>query len=150
MIIDRLENARRYEGLHPGFPRAFDFLRQPEMSALADGRLEILGERLYVLMSHAAGRGQGNARLEAHRKYLDIQYVVHGIDVIGWKPLRACCAIETPYDAARDIVFFRDSCDTWLSLPAGTFAVFFPDDAHAPLAGEGPAHKAVVKIVVDW
>ena len=54
------------------------------------------------------------------------------------------------FDAARDVTFFSDRPDSWLSLPAGHFAIFFPDDAHAPLAGRGTLKKAIVKIAIDW
>ncbi len=53
-----------------------------------------------------------------------------------------------PYDEARDIVFFGDAPQTWTVLPTGKYMIFFPDDAHAPLAAAGPNTKAVIKVAV--
>ena len=78
----------------------------------------------------------------------DIQFTIDGNEEIGWKPLADCALTSEPYDEAKDIMFFRDRPDSWLSLPAGRLAIFFPDDAHAPLAGRGTLKKAIVKIAV--
>jgi beta-galactosidase beta subunit len=55
---------------------------------------------------------------------------------------------RSSYDAEKDIVFFDDAPETWFRVPAGSFAVFFPEDAHAPLAGEGEVRKVIVKVAV--
>ena len=94
------------------------------------------------------GRGAEQALLEFHRRYIDIQFVVAGIDLIGWLPTPSCQRVSTPYDEAKDVGFFYDRPATWLSVAAGQFALFFPEDAHAPLAGQGAVHKAVVKVAV--
>jgi len=150
MIQDRLENAERYYGLHPGFRVAFEFLKTQNLRELPLGRQEIDGTRLFVLVARDPGRGRAGAKLEAHRKYIDIQYVIAGDEVIGVQPTVECKAIAEPYNPARDIIFFADKVEKWISLPPGTFIVFFPEDAHAPLAGDGEVHKAVVKVAVDW
>src|SRR5207248_8295490 len=141
-----LVRASRYEPLHALFGRALDFLRRPDLAALPDGKHTILDDRLFALIARGQGRGREQSPLESHRRYIDIQYVVAGSDQIGWLPTPACQRVSSPYDAAKDIGFFFDRPATWLALSAGQFAVFFPEDAHAPLAGEGPAHKAVVKV----
>lgn len=149
MIVDKLENHRRYGSLHSLFSKAFDFLRDPGLSQLADGKHEIIGKQLFVIIARNAGRGRENAMLEFHRKYIDIQFVVGNEDVIGWKPTNDCQRVSQAYDAERDLGFFFDRPITWLSVPAGAFAIFFPEDAHAPLGVDGNVHKAVVKIAVE-
>ena len=150
MIVDRLENYRRYVPLHALFAKAFDFLRDPRLAQLADGRHDIVGQQLFVLIARNAGRGRENAMLEFHRKHIDIQYVIGDEeDVIGWKPTRDCQRVSQPYDAEKDLGFFFDRPISWLAVPQGAFAVFFPEDAHAPLGVEGQVHKAVVKIAVE-
>jgi biofilm protein TabA len=74
--------------------------------------------------------------------------VISGDEEMGWKPTDACDLVETPYDETKDIIFFKDRAKIWKPVPAGSFAIFFPDVAHAPLAGEGLIHKAVVKVAV--
>lgn len=150
MIVDRLENAGRYVDQHRGFRAAFEFLKKTDIRDLADGRYDIDGMRVYALVSRVKGHGVGEAKLEAHRKYIDIQYIVAGNEVIGFRPTAECSEIATPYDAEKDIVFFADKSQTWLTVPPGSFAIFYPEDAHAPLCGEGEVQKVVVKIAVNW
>jgi YhcH/YjgK/YiaL family protein len=102
------------------------------------------------MISRDPGRGRESARLEAHRKYIDIQYVADGSDLFGWKPLESCQQIDTPFDTERDYGLFADPPDLWVPLPKGTFVIFYPEDAHAPLADVQPMLKAVVKVALDW
>jgi YhcH/YjgK/YiaL family protein len=148
MLVDYLQNADRYRPLHSGFARGFDFLRSQDAAQLADGRHEIDGTRLFALVSRQPGRGRDDSMLEAHRKYIDIQFVVQGEDCIGWMPLSDCQQVSSPYDGDKDLVFFADRPATWLAIPRGAFAIFYPEDAHAPLAMQGPLHKIILKVAV--
>lgn len=145
MIVDRLAVSARYHPLHPLFSRAFDFLRDTDLAVLPPGRHEIDGDDLYVSVDHLDGRGHDGARLESHRRYIDIQVAFEGHEEIGWRPLASCQA-PAPFDDARDIGFFDDRPDSWFTVAPGTFAIFFPDDAHAPLGGPGAVKKAIVKV----
>jgi biofilm protein TabA len=158
MILDRLQTADRYASLHPAFARAFAYLRNQswalpttasEGTAHHSTRYSIDGDRMYVSIDSMEGRGREGARLEAHRRYIDIQFTIDGDEEIGWKPLGDCVVTSAAYDGAKDVMFFSDRPDSWLSLPAGHFAIFFPDDAHAPLAGRGTLTKAIVKIAIE-
>jgi YhcH/YjgK/YiaL family protein len=144
MILDTLAQGDRYAGLHEGFARAFVFLTTTDLASLAPGRHELDGDRMYLSIDHQDGRGRDGARLEAHRDHIDIQLTVDGIEEIGWSPLATCAA--APYDAAKDICFFEGRPHAWFPVPSGTFAIFFPEDAHAPLAGTGRVKKAIVKV----
>jgi YhcH/YjgK/YiaL family protein len=148
MILDTLACAGRYVALHPRFARAFTFLAGTDLESLPTGRHEIDGDAMFVIIDRKDGRGHDGARLEAHRRYIDIQYTLRGEEEIGWTPLTGCAGADGAFDTDRDIVFFRDLPSAWLRLPRGTFAIFFPEDAHAPLAGQGALVKAIVKIAV--
>ena len=148
MILDSLDEAERYVGVHPAFPRAFEFLRTTDLAALAPGRHAIDGDRIYLSIDHVSGRGQTDARLECHRRHIDVQLTIEGDERIGWAPLASCVTPDGLFDAARDVGFFADTPATWLAVPPGRFAVFFPADAHAPLAGTGGVKKAIVKILL--
>ena len=147
MILDVLENAARYESLHPGFAAAFDYLRRHDLAEIPLGRHAIEGDRIFALVSADEPRGAA-ARLEAHKKYIDVQYVVPGADRIGWSH-NAGLKTVVPYDAAKDIEFFVDAQESWLELTPGRFAIFHPTDAHAPLAGAQTARKIVIKVSVE-
>lgn len=143
-----LGQSARYADLHPAFARAFAFLQETDLSSFSPGRHDIDGDAIYVSIDHVDGRGHEGARLEAHRAHIDIQLTLDGEERIGWKPLVSCETPDGAFDESRDIGLFRDRPATWLSLPPGTFGIFFPEDAHAPLAGNGPVKKAIVKIRV--
>jgi biofilm protein TabA len=148
MILDAAPQFARYTSLHPLLPRVLPLLDPDRLLTLAPGRHAVDGERLYLSIEHASGRGRDGARLEAHRRYLDVQYTIAGTEEIGWTPLADAGPSAGGYDAARDIAFYGARPHTWLSVPPGSFAIFFPDDAHAPLAAAGPVKKLIVKIAV--
>jgi YhcH/YjgK/YiaL family protein len=146
MVIAKFDDRRRYRGLHPGFGDAFDALERA--ADFSVGRHELLEGRLALAVGKDEGRGR-NSPLESHRRFIDIQYVLSGAEAMGWRHTEGL-AQSAPYDAERDIVFYHDPPTVWASVPPGYFAIFFPEDAHAPLAGCGPIHKVVAKIAVDW
>jgi len=148
LIIDRVETAPRYANVHPGFREAFEFIGDAHTKPPAPGRYNIIDDRVYALVSESTGHGPDEWRLEAHRRCIDIQFTLRGIELYGWKPLRECSTESGPFNQADDVGFFADRPETWFSAPPGTFAVFFPEDAHAPLCGEGRILKVVVKVVV--
>ena len=149
MILATLDQAMQYASCHPGLLQGFDFLRHESLPSLSDGKHEIDGERLYVMLNKGLGRGRSGAKLEAHCRYIDIQYTIDGDERIGWMPLARCLAPDGPFDETKDVVLFADRPTTWVAVPPGSFTIFFPHDAHAPLAGRGFQKKAVVKIAVD-
>ena len=149
MILDTLTNANRYTTLHPLFPQAFDFLTNTDLRALEPGRYPVVGERLFAIVEAVHGRKREDAKLECHRKYIDIQLVLEGLDEMGWRALGECCEPVADYLAEKDIQFFRDAPATWITTAPDSFCIFFPQDAHAPLVSDGHIRKVILKIVVD-
>lgn len=151
MIIDTFERASCYDGLHPWLRRAFEFLTSPELANRPCGRYELEGSRLYVNIEEYTTKPLAQGLLEAHRRYLDIQMLITGTEQIGWAPL-ANQTIHTPYDATRDIGFYRGDFECF-TLQPGRWMLFLPQDAHAPqLAFGNPAlvRKAVAKVALDF
>ena len=148
MILDTISRGGEYASLHPLFGKAMAFLAEVDLGDLAEGRHEIEGDRIYALVMTVVGKGREAARLEVHRRYIDIQVTIRGEEVIGWQALSGCAGADG-FDADADVGFYEDVPASWVTVPAGAFAVFFPDDAHAPLAGDGEVVKVVVKVAVD-
>jgi YhcH/YjgK/YiaL family protein len=148
MIIDAGAFCHDYKSLHPLLERAFRHLADTDLRRLAPGRHPVDGDRMYLSIDHVHGRGRDRARLEAHRRYIDVQYTIEGDEEIGWMPLASCGPMAGPFDADKDVGFFDTRPTSWLAVPEGTFVVFFPQDAHAPLAGRGALKKAVMKVAV--
>jgi YhcH/YjgK/YiaL family protein len=147
MILSTLSLSSRYAALHPLFPRVFEYIRNTDLLALAPGRYPIVGEQLFVIVENAAGRTREAAKLECHRKYIDIQLILEGAEEMGWKPLADCAQPVSDYK--EDIQFFHDTPASWVAVPPGHFCIFFPEDAHAPLVASGNIRKAIFKVAVE-
>jgi YhcH/YjgK/YiaL family protein len=149
MILDRLDNASRYANLHPLFPAAFDFLNNQRPASLTPGIYPIRGEALFAIVSRQEpGPTPPPLRLEAHRRYIDIQVAVKGAFPCGWRALKDCKTVEIRYSREKDIAFYSDPVDTLLTVGRGAFAIFYPEDAHAPGMATSPLVKVVFKIEV--
>jgi biofilm protein TabA len=150
MVLSPLSQADRYVALHPGFAAAFSFLRRGDLAELPDGRHDIAGQRLFAMVMRKEGNGPANAKLEVHRRYIDIQYCVAKGDLIGWESAATCSNAVQPFDEEKDCQLFTDQPEVWVPTAPGALAIFFPEDAHAPLGGDGLIHKVVVKVALDW
>lgn len=148
MIFDHLDNAEAYLHLHPLLADAAVFLRRDDLAELPDGRCEIDGERAYAMVNHCEAVGYDQARLEGHRRYIDVHYLISGREQFGWSPA-AHCTSEKGYVKKKDCILFEEAPLGWLIAPPGTFTLFTPADAHAPAVGEGTLHKVVVKLAVE-
>lgn len=149
MIIDILENAEKYYSINPRFAAAFRYLKTPAAVELGTGRKELEGDKLYAVGSQKTGKKKEDAKLEMHKRYIDIQFVLKGIDSMGWRPVRNCSNINSPYDEEKDIAFFDDEPFIWSGVPPGAFAIFFPEDAHAPMVSNAEIHKVILKVAVE-
>lgn len=146
MILDTLENAKQYFNLNTGFPKAFEFLSRPDIKNLPNEKYEIDGDRIFAIVSRGPGRGRDGSLLETHEKYIDIQFVLEGLDEMGWKPKSSCRNPSTDYIQKDDVQLFTDSPDVWLPCTSNTFAIFFPKDAHMPAISSGEIHKVIIKV----
>lgn len=149
MVCDLIEHATRYFGYHPRFERAFTWLRTTDLHALPTGRTTLDGDRLFANVDEYTTRPIEPCRLEAHRRYLDIQYMVRGVEQIGYTVLDGLDVL-VPYDESRDVGFYKGGFDRF-TLREGMFAVFAPHDAHAPqIAAAEPiaVRKIVVKVAL--
>ncbi len=150
MIVDHLTLADRYTAVHPGFARAFAFLREHDLPALPTGRTEIDGDRLYANVIDGDAAPKAQALLEAHRRYIDIHVPVAGIDHLGWRSTLDCRMPQGDFNEEKDYLLYDDPIASWVAVAPGAFAVCLPEDAHAPGVGAGPLRKVVIKILMDW
>ena len=146
MIIDTLDNLYLYNKLNKNFGLAFKFLKQKNLKDYNPGCYDIKDKDAYAFVSDGKGKGKNKVCLEAHRKYIDIQMCITGEDLIGYKPLSECGKRKKNYDSKKACGFFNDKIESWFKLSGDKFAIFFPSDAHAPMAGSGLFKKVVVKV----
>lgn len=146
MIFDSLKCAAQYAALSPRLKRAFDYLAATDLEQLEPGKHEIEGKEIFVNVQERELKRPEDAKLEVHDEYIDVQVVVKGTESFGWSPRADVKRPKEPFNTEKDIQFFEDTPQTYFTLVPGQFAVFFPEDAHAPLVGEGPIKKAIVKV----
>ena len=149
MIIDRIENATLYYPIHARFERAFEHIRQMDVEIIPVGRYELDGDNMYVLVQEYNTKLREEAKWEAHRRYIDLQYVVRGAEGMGYANIHHLQQGE--YDAAKDFLPLFGEGDL-VKLKSGYFVLLFPEDAHMPsLAIENPkpVKKVVIKIAVQ-
>ncbi len=148
MIVDSLSSASRYVSLHPLFAKAFEYINSLNFDTLEDGKFEVDGDNIRAIVSNKNGMtaAESIAKFECHDKHIDIQLCIKGNETIGWKPRPSCISQRGEYNAEKDVVFYDDAPDTYFGLTDKQFAIFYPEDVHAPMIGEGPIKKLVLKI----
>lgn len=147
MIIDTLNNASKYFSVHPLFAKAFEYISKTDLANADDGKGDI-EDGLKTIISKAPGktREASLAKFECHNTNIDIQYCIEGLETIGWKPRSKCVNPNGEYNAEKDVQYYFDSPDTFFQLTGGQFGIFFPEDVHAPMIGEGEIKKLVIKV----
>jgi YhcH/YjgK/YiaL family protein len=132
--------------------KALAYLADENNWSLADGRYEIEGDRVYALVQNFETLTDG-LQFEAHRRYIDLQFVISGCERMDWLPVDQM-EVTQAYDPERDVC--KGFAPSGLAVPAavraGQVAVFFPEDAHAPkLAVAQPCQvrKIVIKMAIE-
>lgn len=148
MILASLSEFGTYIRVHPLFERVEQALITLDFSSPGE-KIYIDGENLIAIPSFNKARGQHEAYLESHDRYIDIQICLQGKETLGWRDRHSCTAIKEPYNADNDITFYSDEPTCFISLPPNQFAIFYPSDCHAPLIGDGFIKKVVFKVKLD-
>jgi YhcH/YjgK/YiaL family protein len=150
MITDSLQHIETYSSVNSGLKLAAQFLETHDCKALAPGKYEIDGERVYALVQHYQTKPKENGLWEAHRTYLDVQYMAEGSEMLGYVPINQT-EVTHPYEEAEDYALFAASGD-FFTLREGHFALFAPHDVHMP----GIRHetgqsvkKIVIKVLIE-
>ncbi len=150
MIIDRLEKASLYQGIHKRLAAAFDYLQKTDLNKIEPGTHEIEGRKVYVMVQQYETKPMEKGRWEAHRKFIDVQYVHQGAERFGYANLLELK--PGSYDEAKDFLSLegKEKGDFFL-VRQGTFVVLFPQDGHMPgmaVSIPQPVRKFVVKVSI--
>ncbi|MCB1209919.1 MAG: YhcH/YjgK/YiaL family protein [Verrucomicrobiales bacterium] len=152
MIQDTLANSSRYEALHPLFDKAFAFLRTVDGTQPL-GRHDIVGDDAFALVQTYETKPIEKALFEAHRKYIDVQFIYSGRETILWAPIATMAEQTMAHDDTKDAALWKLVPDTTaLHMSAGHFAILYPEDAHAPCIEWDQADtvfKVVIKVAVS-
>jgi biofilm protein TabA len=149
MISDKIENAAFYRSLGTGIAKGLALLGEETLRNGTPGRYDVDGENLYYVIDQYETMSEEQGRFEAHRKYIDIQFMVAGREWVGVRPLEEM-EVAAAYDSEKDIAFYeRPLAFSRIVLEKDAFAIFWPHDAHMPcrmFAGSERVKKIVVKV----
>ncbi|MBI2272723.1 MAG: YhcH/YjgK/YiaL family protein [Bacteroidetes bacterium] len=150
MILDSLSNAGKYAGLNPLFAKAFAYINSVDLASLEVGKFDIDGENLRGIVSDKNGvkAEESTAKFECHNAHIDIQVCIRGKETLGWKLRNTCVAPRGEYNAEKDVLFYDDAPDMFFGMTDNQFAIFYPEDVHAPMIGDGPIKKLVIKVKI--
>lgn len=148
MIIDSVDNIETYTGLGDGISAALRHIATADFDNIEPGRYDIDGDNMFVIVSDYTSKHINECQLEAHRKYIDVQYMAKGVEWVGYAPLK----YQSPaaeYNEKKDYALFTGEA-SFIKLEKGMFAIFFPKDIHMPGTGDKPApvRKVVVKVKI--
>jgi YhcH/YjgK/YiaL family protein len=148
LILDTIENFGLYSGLKPEIKKALEFLKKGDFEKKKAGTYD-LEDGIYYMVQEIQTRPEEGAFFESHRKYIDIQFFISGAALHGYAPL-ATLKVKDVYDKEKDVAFYNGN-GSLFTLSAGSFAVYFPNDAHKPdlvIKEPAKAKKIVIKVPV--
>jgi len=146
MIKDELKKYKNYKNLDNNIKKGLEFLENTDFSALDDGRYELFDDNYVNIQTYNT---KEDADFEAHRDYIDIQYIISGEERIGVTSYSSCTT-TVPYNKEKDIEFLKGN-GKYFELKEGEFMILYPKDAHKPSisidkSNSVKVRKAVVKI----
>lgn len=145
MIIDKIENINLYKNLGSRLSKAFDYIINTDLKNIEPGKYDIDGDNIFALINEYQTKSESEGKLEAHRKYIDVQYVITGEELMGYALLDNQ-TISEPYKEANDVAFYKGE-KSFTKVEEGMFAVFFPWDVHMPGINSGKSIK-VKKLLI--
>lgn len=146
MVVDKLENLEKYVSLNPLFAQAVEFLKSTDLDAHEIGKITLKEGELMVNFSQTRPKTKEEAKLETHNQFIDIQIPLSGVEVMGYTPRTDLP--EEEYNAEKDITFYKGLAKDYLTITPGMFAIFFPQDGHAPGVTSNGVKKVIVKVRV--
>ncbi|WP_106530217.1 YhcH/YjgK/YiaL family protein [Chitinophaga niastensis] len=151
MILDTLQNAHLYYRLGIKFIKAFEYLAQTDFTTVEKGKYEIDGTNIYAIVNEYDTVAAATEQMESHKKYIDVQYIVSGSELIGHDFLQQQVPSKA-YDQSADFMLFAEDPVFFSRLEQGMFAIFFPSDLHMPnimVSTPMQVKKVVIKISVE-
>ena len=145
MIIGDIHHPER-AGLLPVLLQAVRLAVKVQPQQCEPGRYELQGDDIYMNVMRFATQSAESKKAELHEKFIDIQIPLSGTEVMGYTAAKDCVPADAPYNAEKDITFFEGLAETYVAVKPGMFAIFFPQDGHAPGITPDGVKKVIVKV----
>ena len=148
MIIDSLDNLHKYVALNPRIQQVVDFVKENDLAAVPKGKVQIDGDDVFGNFQTLKGKEMEDAKLETHNVMLDIQVPFNEAETMGYTPRKDLP--DMPYNAANDITFYEGLAEQYITVHPGEFAIFMPQDGHAPCIAPGKEiQKVIFKVKIS-
>ena len=144
MIIDTIDNLNKYVALNPLFGKVAEYIAQHNLLEMAAGKYEIEGKDLFLNRNLSRAKTKEEARIESHNRMIDIQIPLNVPEAMGYTPRKDLPECE--YNAEKDITFYPGLAQEYITVYPGQFAIFFPQDGHAPCVSDVEIEKAIFKV----
>ncbi len=149
--VNKRTFAILYHNNSKHWDQAFQFLKSANLKELPLGKQELEGEHVFVIVQEYFGKAKPDALYESHKKYIDIQYVIEGEEIMGLATLDKV-TVKEPYNEEKDIAFYDFDGGDYLKATPENFFLFFPEDVHRPSIATSDSiqiRKIVVKILIN-
>ena len=146
MILDKLSNASLYSGLSEPIAAALRYLSENDCTSLPLGKIPLRDTKMFAIVQEYQSRLPEQCFWEAHRKYIDVQFIAAGVEEMGHANITDL-RVSQPYSDADDYAKF-EGVGSEVKVPAGWFTIFFPEDGHMPCMAAGGQPSSVRKVVV--
>jgi len=151
MIVDKIENASLYSSICRQITTALEILNSKEISNAAEGKHEVEGSKLFYLVQKYSTKPRNEGQFEAHKKYLDIQFVLDGQESIFVENI-SVCKLASAYNENDDAAMYDvPKSFSEIRMSKGMFCILFPQDGHLPCRtsiNESKVHKIVFKVAI--
>lgn len=147
MIHAKLANASRYAKLNVYLDDLFKFVTENDLSKFATQRIVLDGDDLFINMAEPTLKKAEEQKLEVHREYIDVHIPLTGPEIIGLTHISDLqCESDEPFNEEEDFALYSERAQNYITVRPGEFLIVFPEDAHAPIIGEGTIKKAIAKV----
>ena len=150
MITDKIENIDKYKNLSERIKKGIEFIQNTDLVNAKTGKYIIEGDNIYAGIDEYNTRSKDVSMPEIHKKYLDIQYIISGNELMGYAPFNNQ-KVVTEYNAEKDIAFLTGEV-SFFDFKENHFAIFFPEELHMPCISKdqsSPIKKVVVKVLIE-
>lgn len=152
MIIGQLKKFYESDSLQKELNEAINYLKKTDFSKMAKGKYTINGDKIFLILDEYETKPKNEKKAEVHKKYIDIQYMISGTELVGAGFFDNGNEIFEEYLEEKDRALYTTVHNEFeILLSKGMFAIFFPADIHRPgcqYKSKENVRKAIVKVQV--
>lgn len=132
MIVTTLKESAKYHALGEGIQKGLEWLKENDIRSMEDGRYEVDGDDVFVLVQRYTTRLIDDTWFEGHLKFIDIHYVAEGVEYFCYTPLERAGSPVTEYDNVEDDFLYHKDYETAVLMKEGDVVIVYPEDVHMP------------------